>query len=85
MKVKTTEWIDFKKQVLSVLELFEKEAPIFVFPLDEPDEFQIIVGARMYFLVSIKKINYWYLNTIFHFAKRKLENYLSLGFMKHIA
>lgn len=55
MKVKTPEWIDFKSQVISVLEIFEKESPIFVFPFDEPDEFQILVGDKRVLPVFNKK------------------------------
>jgi hypothetical protein len=55
MKVKTPEWIDFKKQVISVLEIFEKESLNFHFPLNEPDEFNIQVNDKIVFPVFIKK------------------------------
>jgi hypothetical protein len=55
MKVKNKDWIDFKKRLISIMSVVEREGGKFTLPLEDAEEFSIIIDGCEVLPVFVKK------------------------------
>ena len=57
MKVKSADWLEFKKRLLVLLEIVEEENTMFDFPLEDEGDFTIVVDGVSVMPIFVKKDN----------------------------
>ena len=55
MKVKNKDWIDFKKRLISIMSVVEREGNKFTLPLEDEEEFSITIDNCNVLPVFVKK------------------------------
>lgn len=80
MKIKSEEWITFKKTIISFLRTFEEESVRFDFPVEDEEEFLMLVEDCMVHPVFIKKDDYLKVEYNFSFCETKIR---MLSFSKY--
>ena len=73
MKVVSTEWLDFKKRVLEMAQIFEKDADKFYFPIENEDDFVIYVDEKKVIPIFVKKENFLKLEYDFTFCDTRIK------------
>jgi hypothetical protein len=73
MKIKSLEWLEFKRQLISVLSTFEEEIDKFEFPIHEEENFTIIVDGLNILPVFVKKDNSLIVEYDFNLCKTKIR------------
>jgi hypothetical protein len=58
MKVKSQQWIEFKKAIISFMKVFERESLRFEYPVYDEDDFTMLVEDCEVFPVFTKKDDY---------------------------
>lgn len=58
MKVKSIQWIEFKKTIISFMKVFEHESLKFEYPVYDEDDFTMLVEDCEVFPVFTKKDDY---------------------------
>jgi hypothetical protein len=73
MKVKSLEWLEFKRQLISVLSTFEDEMEKFDFPTHEEENFTVYVDGVSVFPVFVKKENSLIVEYDFNLCRTKIR------------
>lgn len=81
MKIKSEDWINFKKAVISYLGTFEQESVKFDFPVEDESDFTLYVDDCVVYPVFTKKADYLRVEYDFIFCETKIR---TLSFSKYI-
>jgi hypothetical protein len=81
MKVKSQDWIEFKKTILSFIKVFEKESTRFEYPIDEDEDFTMLVEECEVFPVFVKKEGYLKVEYDFTLCNTQIR---TLSFSKYL-
>ena len=79
MKIKNQEWIQFKKTIISFIQVFEQESMNFEFPTED-DNFTMVVEDCEVFPVFTKKEEFLKVEYDFTFCDTKIR---TLSFSKY--
>lgn len=79
MKIKNQEWIQFKKSIISFIQVFEQESINFEFPTED-DNFTMMVEECEVFPVFTKKEDFLKVEYDFTFCDTKIR---TLSFSKY--
>jgi hypothetical protein len=81
MKVKSKEWLDFKKRLINIMSVVEREGGKFIFPLDDEQEFSITIDDCNVLPVFVKKNDLQRIEYDFSLCNTKIR---TLAFSKYM-
>lgn len=55
MKVKNKDWIDFKRRLINIMSVVEREGSKFILPIEDEEEFSITIDGCNVLPVFVKK------------------------------
>jgi hypothetical protein len=80
MKIKNQEWKNFKKNIISFIKIFEEESMRFDYPLEDEEDFRMLVEDCIVNPVFTKKDDFLKVEYDFTFCKTKIR---TLSFSKY--
>lgn len=80
MKIKNQEWINFKKTIISFIQVFEKESVRFDYPIEDEEDFRMLVDDCIVNPVFTKKEDFLKVEYDFTFCETKIR---TLSFSKY--
>jgi hypothetical protein len=80
MKIKNQEWINFKQAIISYLKTFEQESVLFDYPIDDEEDFRMLVEDCIVNPIFTKKVDFLKVEYDFTFCQTKIR---TLSFSKY--
>ena len=80
MKIKNPEWIKFKQTIISYLKVFEEESVLFEYPLEDEEDFRMLVDDCIVNPIFTKKVDFLKVEYDFTFCQTKIR---TLSFSKY--
>jgi hypothetical protein len=81
MKVKSQDWIEFKKTIIAFIRIFEEDSTRFEYPIYEDEDFTMLVEECEVFPVFNKKEDYLKVEYDFTLCKTQIR---TLSFSKYL-
>ena len=80
MKIKNQEWINFKKAIISYLKTFEEESIRFDYPMEDEEDFKMLVEDCIVNPIFTKKLDFLKVEYDFSLCETKVR---TLSFSKY--